>query len=360
MQRFRNILLICFLAPAFASSAQQSELVNNYISQYRDQAIAEMQRTGVPAAIKLAQGINETMAGTSNLVLRSNNHFGIKCKSTWTGESVKHNDDARGECFRKYASSEDSYRDHSDFLRGSQRYAFLFALDPTDYSGWAWGLKKAGYATNPRYATALIKTIEDYGLQYYTFIALGKIPDKANDPDSYRDVVTENPDGDNTNSVISNAIKIVEKQQETSAVKKPDYPRGEFRINETRVVYVPQGTSYLAIAKEYNVDLAKIFEFNDMPRAEETDKDRLVYLQRKRKTGNNEFHIVQPGETLHDIAQQEAIRFESLLELNWLKESDMPALGEQLHLHKKASATPKRALNTNFLLTPGRPLKATN
>jgi LysM repeat protein len=360
MQRLKSLLLFLALGAGFTSPAQQSELVNNYISQYKDLAIAEMLRTGVPAAIKLAQGINETMAGTSELVFRSNNHFGIKCKSNWTGESVKHNDDARGECFRKYATPEDSYRDHSDFLRGNQRYAFLFEMDPADYSGWAWGLKKAGYATNPRYAQALIKTIEDYGLQHYTFIAMGKIPDKANDPGTYQDVMTDNPTGNNTKSVSNDVINTEGKQKEIPAIKKTDYPTGEFRLNATRVVYVPKGTSYLAIAKKFDVDLAKIFEFNDMPRAEETDKDRLVYLQRKRKTGKNEFHIVQPGETLYDIAQQEAIRLESLLELNWLKEGDVPALGEQLHLHKRASATPKLALNANYSLTPGRPLKAAN
>lgn len=345
MQKLKNSLTITLLLAGFTVSAQQSELVKNYISQYKDLAIAEMQRTGVPAAIKLAQGINETMAGTSNLVMRSNNHFGIKCKSTWTGETVKHDDDARGECFRKYPSTEDSYRDHSDFLKGNQRYAFLFGLDPTDYSGWAWGLKKAGYATNPRYAMALIKTIEDYGLQDYTFIALGKAPVKMNEL-----AANQNLPSDNNTQAIT---KVEEKRIIAPAVNIPAYPKGEFRINETKVVYVPKGTPYLAIAKEYDVDLAKIFEFNELPRTEETDKDRLVYLQRKRKTGNSEFHTVQPGETLHDIAQKQAIRLESLQELNWLKNGEMPAIGEQLSLHKKSSAIPKLALNTNYSLTPG-------
>ena len=337
------LLILCTWS--LSLRAQQSELVKNYISQFKDLAIAEMQRTGVPASIKLAQGINETMAGTSDLVLRSNNHFGIKCKSTWTGETVKHDDDARGECFRKYPSSLDSYRDHSDFLRGNQRYAFLFALDPTDYSGWAWGLKKAGYATNPRYAMALIKTIEDYGLQEYTLLALGKTLPKDDElaaaapPADQREAATVGgPSG------TAPAIP---------AMPKPDYPKGEFRINETKVVYVPKGTSYLAIAREYEVDLSKIFEFNEIPRAEEVDRDRLVYLQRKRKTGNNEFHTVQPGETLHDIAQNEAIRLESLMELNWLRKGDVPAIGEQLSLHRKASTVPRLALNTHYTLLPG-------
>lgn len=349
MQRLKTNLLMLVLLGAFTASAQQSELVKSYISQYKDLAIAEMQRTGVPASIKLAQGINETLAGTSSLVMRSNNHFGIKCKSTWTGETVKHNDDERGECFRKYTSPDESYKDHSNFLRGNQRYAFLFDLDPADYAAWAWGLKKAGYATNPRYAMALIKTIEDYGLQHYSFIAMGRIPDKANEL-----VMTENPPAENNGTaVVNDVITSAAIQPEPPSPKTPAYPKGEFRINETKVIYAPKGTPYLVIAKEYDVDLAKIFEFNEIPRAEEVDRDRLVYLQRKRKTGNNEFHTVQPGETLHDIAQAQAIRIESLQELNWLKQGEVPAVGEQLNLQKRSSTIPKLALGTNYSLLPG-------
>ncbi|MFN8290355.1 MAG: glucosaminidase domain-containing protein [Chitinophagaceae bacterium] len=358
MQKCKNLFLFFLLFAATSASAQQSDLVRNYISQYKDLAIAEMQRTGVPASIKLAQGINETMAGTSDLVMKSNNHFGIKCKSTWTGETVKHNDDQRGECFRKYPTPEDSYRDHSDFLRANDRYAFLFDLDPTDYAGWAWGLKKAGYATNPKYALSLIKTIEDYNLQEYTLIALGR----KTDPSTILAAADAAPAG--TTGIVTASVPATgpakEPVLETAAADISSYPKGEFRINETKVVYVPKGTPYLVIAKEYDVDLAKLFEFNDMPRAEEVDKDRLIYLQRKRKTGLNEFHVVKQGETLLDIAQEEAIRLESLMELNWLKDGEMPAIGEQLSLMKKSSATPRLALNTNYSLLPQAPVRATN
>ena len=129
----RILICLCLLVASTALQAQDKNIIQTYIETYRELAIAEMQRTGVPASIKLAQGIHETMAGTSVLVNKSNNHFGIKCKSTWKGESVSHDDDARGECFRKYVRAEDSYKDHSDFLRGNQRYASLFALDPEDY-----------------------------------------------------------------------------------------------------------------------------------------------------------------------------------------------------------------------------------
>src|SRR6478736_4895270 len=170
------ILLAVVLSFSFTFSyAQSTDAILAYITRYKDLAIAEMKRTGVPAAITLAQGIHETEAGTSVLVKKSNNHFGIKCKDEWRGQSVSHDDDARGECFRKYTAAEDSYRDHSDFLKNRSNYASLFTLDPTDYQGWAYGLKKAGYATNPKYAQVLIKLIQDYKLEDYTLIAMGKM-----------------------------------------------------------------------------------------------------------------------------------------------------------------------------------------
>ena len=173
------ILLAAVLSFSFTfSHGQSADAILAYITRYKDLAIAEMKRTGVPAAITLAQGIHETEAGTSVLVKKSNNHFGIKCKDEWRGQSVSHDDDARGECFRKYSAAEDSYRDHSDFLRNRPNYASLFTLDPTDYQGWAYGLKKAGYATNPKYAQVLIKLIQDYNLEDYTLIAMGKMKEE--------------------------------------------------------------------------------------------------------------------------------------------------------------------------------------
>ena len=352
MRNVRTILIFFLLHTAFSAAAQHSEVVKSYISMYKSLAMAEMQRTGVPASIKLAQGIHETMAGTSKLVLKSNNHFGIKCKSNWTGESVSHDDDARGECFRKYSSPDDSYRDHSNFLKNSQRYASLFFLDPTDYAGWAYGLKKAGYATNPKYPQVLIKLIEDYNLQEYTLIALGQQQAK---PD---EVVTiaETDKVITIPSPPSAAITSVEKKQPE---KKPEYPKGEFRINDTRVVYIPQGTSFLSIAQQYNVPLARLFEFNEISLAETSEKDQLIYLQRKRKTGRDEFYIVQPEDNLHEIAQSQGIRLESLLELNGLKNDEQPAPGEQLSLKKKSSAMPKLAIRESFSLNSKR-MQATN
>lgn len=336
MQNARKFIVIFLLLFSFISRAQDPEVIQRYIQTYKDLAIEEMQRTGVPAAIKLAQGIHETFAGTSVLVMKSNNHFGIKCKDTWTGATVRHDDDARQECFRKYPSAEDSYRDHSDFLKNSGRYASLFELDPTDYEGWARGLKKAGYATNPRYPVIIIKLIEDYHLQDYTMIALGKMP--ARNDGVIAAVETQ------TEPHVNEPMPILTVVKTAAVIEQPSYPEGEFTINETRVIYARKGTSFLAIAQQYNLPLARIFEFNDMPPAESLNNDQLIYLQRKRKTGNNEFHIVGPEETVYDIAQKEAIRLETLLEYNFLKTGMKPAIGEQLHLRSQAAAAPRLAV----------------
>ena len=316
-------LFVASIVLVASSFSQSSEVIRNYIETYKDIAIREMIRTGVPASIKLAQGIHETGAGQSVLASKSNNHFGIKCKSEWKGPSVSHDDDARGECFRKYESPFESYRDHSDFLSTRSHYPSLFKLDPTDYEAWAYGLKKAGYATNPKYPQILIKIIRDYNLQEYSLIALGK---KGNDGEPLWVSQDNDP-----------AVDVASPQ-----VEKPKkvYPSGIFKINETNVVFVPKGTAYLAIAQLYNVSLSRLFDFNELTGMEETMYDQLVFLQRKRKQGAIEFHIVEDGESLKDIAQSEGIRLESLVEYNNLKPNDQPRIGEKLYLRSKTENSP--------------------
>lgn len=338
---------------AITAFAQKPDIIRNYIDTYKDLAIAEMRRTGVPASITLAQGIHETLAGTSDLVLRSNNHFGIKCKANWTGETVFHDDDARGECFRKYSKAEDSYRDHSDFLRNSSRYASLFSLDPKDYSGWANGLKKAGYATNPRYPQVLIKLIEDYDLQQYTLFALNESPDgtiAADHPQQSPAIPGhENADGTARTNDLPAAPQAEDDLQVSPVVT---YPPGVFQLNDTKVIFVKKGTPYLVVAQQHNISLGKLFEFNELSQAEAAPSDQLLYLQRKRKTGLNEFHVVRFNENLHDIAQEEAIRVDALMELNWLRDGDMPAIGERLSLKSKSTSMPRLALKNNFSVKP--------
>lgn len=326
----KPLKLVFFLLISAISRAQSPVVIQQYIDTYKDIAIEEMNRTGVPAAITLAQGIHETGAGQSVLVRKSNNHFGIKCKTGWQGESVSHDDDARGECFRKYADPVDSYKDHSDFLKERKHYAFLFTLDPLDYEGWAWGLKKAGYATNPKYPQILIKLINDYRLQDYSLIALGK--KEKDETGTWASATTD----ENENTVTN---------EPTTATAAPlvAYPQGVFKINETNVVYVPKGTPYLAVAEEHGISLARLFEFNDLAQEETALLDGLLFLQRKRKRGAHEFYTVTGSETLHQIAQAEGIRLESLLQYNFLKPHMRPAVGSVLYLHGEAPAAPKLA-----------------
>ncbi|MGZ5252790.1 MAG: glucosaminidase domain-containing protein [Flavitalea sp.] len=321
--------IVAAISISLGTFAQGSKEVMEYISQYREIAIAEMVRTGVPASIKLAQGIHETGAGKSELVIKSNNHFGIKCKSNWTGGKVYHDDDASGECFRSYDDPLTSYTDHSDFLKKNQRYAFLFQLDPHDYKGWAYGLKKAGYATNIRYSNILIKLIEEYNLQQYTLIALGEL--KSSDQMMVSSKPQESP------MKVSNAVF---RADEPIRPKRLDYPVGEFKVNNTKVIFVKEGTSLLAIANQYELSYSRLLEFNDMKDVDVLAEGQLIYLQRKRKVGPGEFHVVAEGETMYDIAQAEGIRLESLASLNKLHPSMQPAVGEKLHLQKEALVKP--------------------
>ncbi len=332
-------------------SNAQTISIEEYVNTYKDIAMKEMIRSGVPASVTLAQGIVETENGNSKLVKKSNNHFGIKCKETWTGPSVSHDDDAPGECFRKYNNAEESYIDHSNFLRTRKHYDFLFTLDPVDYKAWAYGLKKAGYATNPRYPEMLIKYIETYNLNEYSLIAMGKkkadepVVVKTEQPTTIPQTTTTVPSPVNSNTVIVTQPPV---QTSTPQIVKTDekkpaavYPTGEFKINETRVMFAEKGTSFLAIAQQYNVPLKYIFDFNDLTEKEAVEKDQLVYLQRKRRIGANQFHTVADGELLYDIAQQQGIRLDALMQLNFLTANQQPAAGEQLYLQSPAPAAPK-------------------
>lgn len=328
MQRLILIVTIFFLT--VEARSQQNVSILEYIKTYRQLAVDEMIRTGVPASIKLAQGIHETEAGQSDLVNRSNNHFGIKCKTGWQGDKVYHDDDERGECFRSYATPQESYSDHSNFLRKNQRYAFLFELDPTDYKSWAYGLKKAGYATNIKYSQILIKLIEEYDLQQYSLIALGKQTPPV-------DMVVSNTTPGGTAGPAAPIMEVAEIVPEPAR----EYPSGEFLINNTKVILAPAGTVLLSIAQKYDIPLSRLYEFNELNTDEVLLHSQLIFLQRKRKKGNTEYHTVTPGESLYDISQIEGIRLESLLEFNFLKPGDRPKPGTILYLQENATAAPE-------------------
>jgi LysM repeat protein len=294
------IIFFIFSRPIYA----QYITAGQYVAQYKDLAVREMKRMGVPAAISLAQGLLETENGNSDLLKKSNNHFGIKCKSTWTAEGVSHDDDAPGECFRVYKSAEDSYRDHSNFLRGSARYAFLFKLDPRDYKGWAYGLRKAGYATNPKYPDILIKNIEDNNLEQYTQEGAGEIP--VFDASKY----TDDPEDKNISDVLKSAGQ-TGKQADASS----DEPI-KVTINGSKALFVNKGTSLLAVATQNNINLAHLLEINDLQNDGLLDKDQYVFLEKKERQGSRDYYVSQPDETWYDVAQKNGVVLQSLYDCN--------------------------------------------
>jgi LysM repeat protein len=323
-------LLVLFFSAAvwFSANAQDNGAVNTYINQYKQLAIDEMIRTGVPAAITLAQGILESNAGQCPLTLQSNNHFGIKCKDDWTGDFVYHDDDIKHECFRSYTCAEASYRDHSDFLKNRPNYASLFNLDVTDYEGWAYGLKAAGYATNPVYANSLITTIEKYNLEAVTMLALqeSKQITIASAPVKIQDEL----EFENTSNIVPE-----EKKESIIAPKINLYPEGVFSINKTKVVYANAGTSLLALANKYNIAYGRLLAFNDLDNGDILREGTLIYLELKPKKGSKDYHITLPNENLYDIAQEEGVQLQSLLAYNNFQKSNQPKAGDKILLLKK-------------------------
>lgn len=334
MKKYKLSLLLLIGMGIFRHAIAQETTIESYIQKYKELAIKEMVRTGVPAAIALAQGIVESGAGTTWLSVHANNQFGIKCKSNWNGETVSHNDDRKNECFRKYATPADSWRDHSNFLKGSTRYQFLFYLDPLDYKAWAYGLKEAGYATSNRYARQIIQTIQDYNLEQYSRQGLA-LAEKEKPEDEFATLLNK---------------KIRQEQPPGSAAPpKPEqrpspetqlYPDGTFKINKRKVTYLPKGTQLIAIAEAHDLPLRRLMRYNEL-HSEVLQKDMLVYLEKKRKKGDHSSHRVQKGESLHQIAQEEGIRLKWLLKRNHLSKRAVPRPGNLLVLKGYAAESPK-------------------
>lgn len=323
----KKLFVLALLFTACKTIAAQNLTPEQYIEKYKDNAIREMKRMGVPASITLAQGLHESEFGNSVLVKKSNNHFGIKCKSSWTGGGVSHDDDAPGECFRTYISAEESYRDHSNYLRGNQRYASLFELNPADYKGWAYGLKKAGYATNPRYPVILIQTIEKYNLQQYSLVAISDMPkyDKSQFEDDKEVPFVYNEEEENKSFAKNVSNKDVLPAEGTDLDRI-------VHINQVKCIMAKKGTSLLAIAARQNIDLAKLLEYNDFVQDGLLLKDQPVYLQRKAIQGNTEIYVCKKGETLLDAAQQNGIQLEYLARYNGLTKNTVISEGATLYL----------------------------
>jgi LysM repeat protein len=341
---FRTLFLAGSLAVASLTATAQSlntplkERAQAYVAKYKQLAMDEQRRTGIPAAIKLAQGIFETGAGSSELATEANNHFGIKCKKSWTGETFTHTDDAPDECFRKYASAEASYRDHSDYLKSSVRYASCFQQDPTDYAAWATHLRRNGYATNPKYAQLVSKAVEDYGLQQYTLLAMekGAVPAEVI-PE--RDVAfTDTP-----KTTVQTQFSNVTLATPPPAVASPAGKPSGMKVNDGASLQgfmALKGESLLQAATTYNIRYAKLLEWNDLADAP-LPFDMFVYLEKKPTRGTHPTHTVKEGETLLRIAQEQGIQLRSLRFLNFLAAGDEPLPGTVLQLQAQALEKPR-------------------
>lgn len=277
------LCLACFLA-GYGQGRRGSSRYIEYIERYAPMAVEQQRKHGVPASVTLAQGLLESGAGQSTLATEGNNHFGIKCHTTWQGKTMLRDDDAPDECFRVYRDAAESFEDHSLFLAKGRRYASLFELEPTDYRGWANGLSAAGYATDPNYAPRLISIIEQYGL--YTY---------------------DRPGGEAEDAA---ALYIMEQLRHTHAVRRS---RGLHYV-----IAVP-GDTYATIAREFGLDGDKLAAYNDASGAgAEVKAWEEVYFQPKLETAPKGVKRVTIGEdeSAHSVAQRYGVTMEMIARLN--------------------------------------------
>ena len=285
------LIFMCLMCITVSTSAQKrNKVYEDYIHKYRGIAVDEMKHYRIPASITLAQGLLESGAGKSEL---ANNHFGIKCGGSWDGRSVRHDDDARNECFRAYKHPKDSYRDHSKFLRSGARYAFLFRLKITDYKGWARGLKKAGYATDPQYANRLINIIELYGLDKY-------------DHKGGLEWAEEFPN-----------------------------PHQPYLANELLYVVARRGDTFKSLGKEFDISHRKLRKYNELPKDYVFRGGEIVYLEEKRRRATKDHiaYVVRSGDSMYSISQKFGVRLERLYKMNNMDtDSPAPKVGDILRL----------------------------
>ena len=304
--RHRNLyifLALCLLTVGSVSAQRRHTSYNNYIKQYAPLAVQQMKQHNVPASITLAQGLLESGAGLSKLALESNNHFGIKCGLGWKGRSVRANDDAPNECFRAYRKVEDSYQDHSLFLVGNQRYSSLFSLKKTDYKGWAKGLKKAGYATDPSYANKLITIIETYDLYKYDTDGMSKREAKK-----WQKLLKKKPWLANPHEVkIANGLAYV---------------------------VAREGDTFRLLGGEFDISWKKLPKYNDLQRDYTLEEGDIIYLKEKNKktVADVIYHVVREGDSMHTISQVYGVRLKTLYKLNKMAEDHIPEVGERVWL----------------------------
>lgn len=301
IKRIFTVFLGFVCALSVSAQMKWNSAYQQYIDQYKDLAIEQMKAHGIPASITLAQGLLESGAGRSRLAVKGNNHFGIKCHG-WGGASIYEDDDERNECFRRYPSAYDSFEDHSRFLRSGQRYRSLFSLSPTDYKGWARGLKAAGYATNPKYADQLIGIIQLYKLYQY---------DTAKGYDKFM----VRHDRSRVSSAQLHKI---------------------YAYNKNYYIKVRARDTFESIAKEMGISPRKLASYNERDRRDRLEVGEPLYLMKKQKKAAKEYkgrlHYVRAGESMYSIAQTYGIRLKSLYKLNRMSPYDELRVGDQLRL----------------------------
>ena len=308
MLKRRHILFVLsmflFVACAVAQPSERRISRIEYINMWKETAIYNMHEYGIPASITLAQGILESGDGNSALARYANNHFGIKCHG-WDGPGYYQDDDAKDECFRKYYDASESYKDHSLFLTTRSRYSDLFKLKQTDYKGWAKGLKKAGYATNPQYAHLLIKIIEDNKLYEY---------DKAN-----------------------KAKKHIPKREDDPRNELVVDLRREVKVhpNNIKFVVAKKGDTPTSLAVEFDMGVWQLKKYNDLEKGSRLDEGDIIYLQPKRNRAEKDFHTVQEGETMRDISQKYGVKIKKLYRKNRMDKGTQPEPGQKISLRKR-------------------------
>lgn len=293
------VMLLFVFAGVVAQLPSRKISKKDYIDLYKDIAIEEMNMYHIPASITLAQGILESAAGNSTLATKANNHFGIKCHKGWNGKTFHIDDDAKNECFRKYSNPEESFKDHSIFLSTRDRYAFLFDLDITDYKGWAKGLKKAGYATNPKYPQLLINIIEDQDLSQFD-----QLYQKTNYAKQNRSKLEK--------------IKPSEPVEDFEAITIGPANRKIYENNGVKFIYARPGDSFYKIAQDFNIYTWQVYKYNDLKKKDMVSEGQMLYLERKKSKSRQTVHVVSPGETLYEISQMYGVRLKKLAKYNSL------------------------------------------
>lgn len=322
---YKRILLPVLMSAIAVCADSQTLNANyvNYINNYKDEAIAQMKQYKIPASITLAQGLLESAAGRSNLAMASNNHFGIKCHTTWTGARVYADDDVAGECFRKYNTVLESYNDHSLFLLNNKRYSSLFNLSTTDYKGWAKGLKAAGYATAPKYAEQLINLIETYNLAQFDRGGYSVLNSGSNRSNAKKNAAQ-------SAQTIGGAAGVLLLRNLLGYV-----PHNSIKINGRECVRLNPGTTLRMLSKEYKIPKINLRHFNELSRDFELTGGEIIFLEKKKaRVSRKELrtHQVVEGESLWQIAQQHGVRLKPLMRRNNISSSNPISVGTMLLL----------------------------